>query len=64
MESGLKGAFVQNSNYVQVKGVWNISTRSYGKTKEKGLKDFFFFSGRYNFQIKYQIGVRLQSLER
>jgi hypothetical protein len=63
MESGLKEAPVQNLNYVPVKGVVEYFDKILLQNKRKGVESDFF-SGSHNFQLKYRIGARLQSLER
>jgi hypothetical protein len=61
MESGLKEVPVQNLNYVPVKGVVEYFDKILLQNKRKGVESDF--SGSHNFQLRYQIGERVQSLE-
>jgi hypothetical protein len=62
MESGFEEALVHNSNFVPVKGVVEYFDKILLQNKRKG--DESDFSGSHNFQLKYQIRERSQSLER
>jgi hypothetical protein len=61
MESGLKEAPVHNSNAVLVKGAVEYFDKILLQNKRKGVESDF--SGSHNFQLRYQIGARVQSLE-
>jgi hypothetical protein len=57
MESGLKEASVQNSNFLLVKGVVEYFDKILLQNKRKGVESDF--SGSHNFQLRYRIGAKL-----